>query len=420
MKKLLSILLSSVLLICTLSSTTVFAEGDNEFSFDFEEVKTPEIPVYVDGKQLMADVPAQIISDRTMVPLRAIFEAIGADVAWDDSTKTAISNKGETTVKITIGEYRLIKNDTEIAIDVPAQIVDSRTLVPVRAIAESFDCTVEWLDDIRTVRILSKVLPDPELTPADEKIVYYLNDTPVSQARYDLYTAVITEMNGAEPTESNVLGLLKQLYAAEKFIADFGAPLSVFDNDLINTTILNLKDNGVYDAFVAQYAATDAALRSFVKDTTVINLVNSCYHDMTSADLIEIARKEFVKVKHILVKTEEEANEVLEKINNGEVFEELVKQYSIDSMDPDAGYIFTTGDMVKEFEKKSFELKDGEISEPVQSAYGYHIIKKYPMSEVTDEYLLTNYAQKLFVTANSVKTTAAINNIISTIEVKKA
>ncbi len=420
MKKLLSILLSSVLLICTLSSTFAFAEGDNEFSFDFEEAKTSEIPVYVDGKQLNADVPAQIISDRTMVPLRAIFEAIGADVAWDDSTKTAISNKGETTVKITIGEYKLLKNDTEIAIDVPAQIVDSRTLVPVRAIAESFDCIVEWLDDIRTVRILSRVLPAPELTPADEKIVYYLNGTPISQARYDLYAEIISETNGFEPTENHVLDILKQLYAAEVFIADFGVSLSVFDNDIINATILNLKDNGIYDSFVAQYAATDAALRSFVKDTTVINLVNSCYHDMTSSDLIEIARKEFVKVKHILVETEDEAKEIIEKLGNGEAFEDLVKQYSIDSMDPNAGYIFTKGDMVKEFENKSFELKDGEISEPVKSAYGYHIIKKYPMSEVTDEYLLTNYAQKLFITANSIKTTAAMNNIISTIEVKKA
>ena len=110
-----------------------------------------EITTNGEAKEL--DVPAQIIDSRTMVPLRAIFEALGASVEWDDATKTVTSVKEDTTVKLTIGDKNLHVNDTVKELDVPAQIVDSRTLVPVRAIAESFGCEVAWDDATKTVTI---------------------------------------------------------------------------------------------------------------------------------------------------------------------------------------------------------------------------------------------------------------------------
>lgn len=60
------------------------------------------ITVELDGKEIVFDVQPQLINDRTMVPLRAIFEALGATVAWDQSTKTVISTKGETVIVLTI------------------------------------------------------------------------------------------------------------------------------------------------------------------------------------------------------------------------------------------------------------------------------------------------------------------------------
>ena len=99
------------------------------------------------------DVPAQLIDNRTMVPLRAIFEALGASVEWDGDTKTVTSVKGDTTVKLTVGENKLTVNGTEKALDVPGQIVENRTLVPVRAISEAFGCEVGWDAETRTVTI---------------------------------------------------------------------------------------------------------------------------------------------------------------------------------------------------------------------------------------------------------------------------
>lgn len=112
-----------------------------------------EIKVELDGSAIEFDVPPQIIEDRTLVPLRAIFEALGAEVEWDDATKTVSSQKAGTTVSMTIGVKEITVNGETVALDVPPQIVDDRTLVPVRAIAQSYSCKVDWDGESRTVII---------------------------------------------------------------------------------------------------------------------------------------------------------------------------------------------------------------------------------------------------------------------------
>ncbi|MGN0106443.1 MAG: stalk domain-containing protein [Hominilimicola sp.] len=105
------------------------------------------------GTETTLDVPAQIIDGRTMVPLRAIFEALDAAVDWDGNTQTITSTKDNITVEMQIGSNILYKNGEASELDVPAQLVDGRTLVPVRAVAESFGADVEWDGDTHTVTI---------------------------------------------------------------------------------------------------------------------------------------------------------------------------------------------------------------------------------------------------------------------------
>ncbi|MDA8083467.1 MAG: peptidylprolyl isomerase [Nitrospiraceae bacterium] len=85
-----------------------------------------------------------------------------------------------------------------------------------------------------------------------------------------------------------------------------------------------------------------------------------------------------IRASHILVKTEAEANAVLERLKKGEKFEDLARKLSIDKGSAknggDLGY-FTRGQMVPEFEKAAAALKVGEISRPVKTSFGYHIIK---------------------------------------------
>ena len=86
-----------------------------------------------------------------------------------------------------------------------------------------------------------------------------------------------------------------------------------------------------------------------------------------------------IKCSHILVQKQSEALAVLEKIKNGENFGKLAKELSIDSgsakRDGNLGY-FGRGKMVKEFENAAFNLQAGQISEPVKTQYGYHVIKR--------------------------------------------
>jgi|TARA_B100001105_G_scaffold87561_1_gene69460 foldase protein PrsA len=86
-----------------------------------------------------------------------------------------------------------------------------------------------------------------------------------------------------------------------------------------------------------------------------------------------------IKCSHILVKKQNEAITVLDRIKNGEKFGKIAKELSLDSgsakRDGNLGY-FSRGKMVKEFESTAFNLQVGQISEPVKTQYGYHIIKR--------------------------------------------
>jgi len=112
-----------------------------------------EIKVLVNGTALTFDQPPIIENGRTLVPLRAIFEALGADVDWEQSTQTVTAVKDDITIVLKIGDAFLTKNGERITLDVPAKIVGGRTLVPARAVAESFGAEVGWDQTTRTVTI---------------------------------------------------------------------------------------------------------------------------------------------------------------------------------------------------------------------------------------------------------------------------
>lgn len=114
------------------------------------------IKVYIDNKIVSFDVQPQLIGGRTMVPLRAIFEGLGATVEWNNSTQTVTAYNETTIVKATIGEYTMNVNGTAKSIDVPPMLVNDRTLVPARFVAEAFDCDVQWDGNTKTVYITTK------------------------------------------------------------------------------------------------------------------------------------------------------------------------------------------------------------------------------------------------------------------------
>jgi len=113
----------------------------------------PGIKVKVNGTKIKFDVPPMIQNGRTLIPLRACAEALGAQVQWLEKLQTAIITCNATRIAMPIGKSEYEIDGKETPIDVPAQIIDGRTLVPVRAISEAFGADVKWEEETKTVYI---------------------------------------------------------------------------------------------------------------------------------------------------------------------------------------------------------------------------------------------------------------------------
>ena len=111
------------------------------------------IKVVLNGTELSFEVPPQIIGGRTMVPMRRIFEALGAEIEWAGDSQTITAVKNDIVIIMQINNNAMKVNGREITLDVPPQVVNDRTLVPVRAVAEGLNAEVTWDVETQTVRI---------------------------------------------------------------------------------------------------------------------------------------------------------------------------------------------------------------------------------------------------------------------------
>jgi foldase protein PrsA len=123
---------------------------------------------------------------------------------------------------------------------------------------------------------------------------------------------------------------------------------------------------------IKTYLLTEKLLKDRVKIT------DDQIKEYFEANKDTFAQKEQVEASHILVDDEKTAQEVKKKLDDGGDFAELAKEYSTDTSNADSGGelgYFGKGEMVTEFDDKAFSMKKGEISEPVKTEFGYHIIK---------------------------------------------
>lgn len=111
--------------------------------------------VVLDGKPL--ETAGVIDNGRTLVPLRAVFEAMGAQVTYDQGIIDVAGSQAS--VRLHVGRQTAYVNGQSHLLDVPARIVDGRTMVPFRFVAEALDCKVEWKPAARTVVITRPGVP---------------------------------------------------------------------------------------------------------------------------------------------------------------------------------------------------------------------------------------------------------------------
>lgn len=112
---------------------------------DFHEKRRiPPVTVYVNDIELYFDAEPTIVNGRTMVPMRKIFETLGAEISWDGKERKVTAVRGDVTVAISIGKGEALINGEAVTLDAPAMIQNDRTLVPLRFVAEALDCDVDW------------------------------------------------------------------------------------------------------------------------------------------------------------------------------------------------------------------------------------------------------------------------------------
>ncbi|MEN6391230.1 MAG: copper amine oxidase N-terminal domain-containing protein [Syntrophomonas sp.] len=114
-----------------------------------------EPTVILNGNVLTFDVQPVIVEGRLLVPLSGIFNALGATVSWDAATQTINASQGNTTLMLVIGSQKALINGAEVVFDVPALIMNSRTMVPLGFVAMSLDCQVSYDAVSNTVTINS-------------------------------------------------------------------------------------------------------------------------------------------------------------------------------------------------------------------------------------------------------------------------
>lgn len=143
MRKIAKLMLTPLLLLAMLTTTFASSPG-----------------IVVNNKKL--PINAFNSESRVLVPLRAIFESLNATVDYDDSTKTITGSQDDNLIILKIGEKIASVNGKKITLDVPAQIIMDLTVVPVRFISESLGASVVWADKTVLIESAKAEVKQPE------------------------------------------------------------------------------------------------------------------------------------------------------------------------------------------------------------------------------------------------------------------
>ncbi len=210
-------------------------------------------------------------------------------------------------------------------------------------------------------------------------------------------------------------------------------------NSQISETITQKGSRANYEKWLEDQGLTEDIFKRFIRLEYLTAKLGQVYiTDLSEADLLEYYNSNISRVKHILVSTVDQmqqplsaaeveakkalADELLGRARSGEDFDALVAEYSEDpgSKSQPEGYylgkgfiVGSQGQMVTEFEQMSLALEVGGISEPVETTYGYHIIKRYPndpqvLEENKEQILQKAITEKYAIALEEWKTAATV------------
>jgi len=253
---------------------TAFGCSQNSLALQATEEISDDITVFVDFNEIEFDVSPTIIEGRTVVPLRAIFESLDAQVEWDEMTRTVTGYRNNTSVSLVIDSKIATVNGEQVQLDVPATIVSGRTLVPARFISESLGAKVSWDGELRKVEVLTQDvihIPDSNFEKVIRKnLKKYTGDIFSSDLKG------IKTLEGREAGISNIDGIqymenLEYIYLEKNNISDIS-----FLSDLHKLKLISFSNNKV----------ADLSNISALTNLEVIYMHTNLLRDLTSLGLL--------------------------------------------------------------------------------------------------------------------------------------
>ncbi|WFD10988.1 stalk domain-containing protein [Tepidibacter hydrothermalis] len=158
------------------------------------------ISIKVDSKVVSTDQYPYIENSRTFVPIRFIAESLGANVSWDQSSQEAILEYEDKIIRLPIYSSTATINGSSVALDAPVNIYNARTFVPVRFIAETFDCSVDWngydyVVDIQTENYSNKNIVDDNVPSYSSEDLYWLSRLVHAESQGESYEGKLAVAN---------------------------------------------------------------------------------------------------------------------------------------------------------------------------------------------------------------------------------
>jgi len=150
---------AGVALVLAVLLVAVLAPAGSRPSAARRAAAQPPITVVLDGEPLTLDAPPIQVAGRVLVPLRGIFERLGASVSFDPLAQTVTARRGTVVIVLRLGSREARVGDRIVTLDVPALALQGRTMVPLRFLSEALGARVDWEEGTRTVRIYTTPLP---------------------------------------------------------------------------------------------------------------------------------------------------------------------------------------------------------------------------------------------------------------------
>ena len=256
LKKFAAITLAFTMLMPTVASAAPIVNYTLVYDGASHAYSAEEVYISVNGKDVdSGDMPPVVLNNRTLVPARAVFEAMGAEVMWNGTTSEVFISKGRDVVVIQVGNNKGTKNGETFTMDVPPMIINDRTVIPVRAVSEALNCDVQWNGDTRYVIInedgksgntetpetpstpetpVTPETPQTPTTPTDGEIKTYTNP---SGGSVNVNSVSLPASGAAESYTINTSGQISkyttQLVSGNRLVVDiYDATLAMSNNEI--------------------------------------------------------------------------------------------------------------------------------------------------------------------------------------------